>query len=698
MDSMGPKINTRTRKIGGSTAWFPRGPALKHFSDKIRPELERILDNIELPEVEKLIVKLYMIGRSEQKANPIIMICCSDKATRKEAEASIRESGLLDQHGNSGFGLGSIGLPLETSFLPRPLGKAIYLDMNASTKDAMKVDVYGLTKPGIGRKLGFVASSQSGRTVQYATGGPILRLGGQLYQLTVAHVMNHNPVSKASQEQDWDADECEFDGQSDQDEDENLILSRGSVSPGESLGDTEHDSDQQSSQQSSTYSDSSSEIPVIQISDSQDLSASMASPKSVQTDQEDDEWDPSTLLGSFSMPYWNVGELDYLMIKLPTETSDLAQDHNQITVDEPSNSRTIQVDDIATVRTDVTRILAITSRGPIPGELVSDSMSFKTGGSSSFQQLLTVLLSKGLREGDSGSAIVDAQTGHFYGHVVLGVDGDFVAYVLPSPNIMAKITTQFLQLPSFHRANTQERPTSAPTVQLRRTENRTAVDSRSTSISSTKPSSSSQQARPREVSVPVDHLLALQKELMEARAVVDRLTTELELRDNHSAPEGTRSETQLDPKLLRDMQVAVSDVKFQGELNAFDQWFRTVNPGQQSVALHTLLQNASGAQRDVVNYATHQPESIIPLDALMGTIPIDVSGAYRGVTYTRREEPDRASQRPSSYRGPTIVVDRPSSYQYGRPSVDSGSVRSSQAGTDDVWYSSTDSLFTGRHS
>jgi hypothetical protein len=40
--------------------------------------------NVELPEAEKLIVKLYMTERSEQKASPIIMICCCDKATRKD--------------------------------------------------------------------------------------------------------------------------------------------------------------------------------------------------------------------------------------------------------------------------------------------------------------------------------------------------------------------------------------------------------------------------------------------------------------------------------------------------------------------------------------------------------------------------------------------------------------------------------------
>lgn len=673
--------------------WFPRGPALKHFSDKIRPEVERILDNIELPEVEKLIVKLYMIGRSEEKANPIIMICCSDKATRKEAEASIRESGLLDQQDNCGFGLGSTGLPLETSFLPRPLGKAIYLDMNASAEDALKVDVYGLTGPGIGRKLGFVASSQSGRTVQYATGGPIIRLGGHLYQLTVAHVMKHNPISNAPQEHDWDADECEFDGQSDEDDDENLILSRGSISPGESLRDTEPDSDQQRSQQSSTSSDSYPEIPDTPFSDSQGFSASLMSPKSVQTEHGDDKWDPSSLLGSFSMPYWNVGELDYLMIKLPAEASDLTQEPNQVTIDEPSKSRSIQVHDIASVRADVTSILAITSRGPIPGDIVSDSMSFKTGGSSSFQQLLTVLLSKGLREGDSGSAIIDTHTGHFYGHVVLGVDGDCVAYVLPSPNIMAKITTQFLQLPSFHRANIQERPSSKPTVRFHATENLIEGRSWSPWTTGTGPSSSDQQARPREVSMPVDDLLTLQRELAEARTAVDRLNTEL--RDRRSSFQGIRNENLVNPKLVRDMQSAAADMEFQDELNAIDQWFRTVNAGQQGVALHTLLQNASRTQLDLVRHALRQAESITTLSDLMRTIFHEES--YRGVTFTGGEAPERGFQRPSSHRGPTIIVDRTSPYQYGRPPTDTSSSRPSQAGTDDTWYSSTDSSFIGPH-
>ena len=125
----------------------------------------------------------------------------------------------------------------------------------------------------------------------------------------------------------------------------------------------------------------------------------------------------------------------------------MASEANQITVDEAINIRKIEVDDIASVRTDVTHVLAITSRGAIHGNIVSDSVSFKTRASCPFQDLLTVLFSKSLREGDLGSAIINPETGHFHGRIVLGVDGDCVGYVYPSPNIMANITTQFRQLP-----------------------------------------------------------------------------------------------------------------------------------------------------------------------------------------------------------------------------------------------------------
>ena len=623
MDSLGQKINTRTRRIGRSSVWFPRGPALQRYNETIRPEVEGILNNIELPEGEKLIVKLYMIGRSEQRANPIIMICCPDKATRKEAEALIRESELVKREGNSGFGLGSTGFPFESSFLPRPLGKGIYLDTNPTAEAALKVDVYGLTEPGIGRKLGFVTTSQSGWSVQYATGGPIVQLGDHLYQLTVAHAAKPSPGSKAPQEQSPDADECEFDGQSDDEDDEHMILSRGSVSPGWPLRDADMDSDQQRSQQSSAYWDSSPETPDTRYSQSRMIGIPLMSPKPVEMAEEHEEWKSSTLLGSFPMPDGYGEELDYLLIKLPAAESGIAKGLNEVAFEEPLRSQRVQVHDIASTNNADVSILAVTSRGVIRGKILADAVSFKTRRSCAFQQLLTVMLSKGLREGDSGSALIDAQTGHFYGYVILGVDGDCVAYALPSPMIMAKITTQFRHLPSFQRANGYGPSSSPPTGRYHPMQNPTR-HAWPTSSSSTMPSIPEDSAQTSNYMVPLGDHTVLQRQLLEARREVERLKTieverlNTELRNMRTELEGSRGEL-LDPALVRDMQTAISDHRFQDELRSLERWFYVVSAGQQGVALHTLLQNANPAHVDYIRHILRRRGTITPLSELVGT-------------------------------------------------------------------------------
>ncbi|KAG8158648.1 hypothetical protein KVR01_011770 [Diaporthe batatas] len=552
-DSLGQKVNTRTRRIGGSSVWFPRGPALERYNATIRPEVERILNNVELPEGEKMILKMYMIGRSEQRANPVVMICCPDKATRKRAEAMVRESDLFERQESCGFGLGSAGFPLEATFLPRPLGNGIYLNADATMEAALKVDVYGLTGPGIGRKLGFVTSSQSTRSVQYATGGPVVQLGDKLYQLTVAHAAQPSHRGpKDPQEQYSDLDECDFDGQSDEEEDEHMILSRGSISPGWPMRDADIDSDQTRSQQSSAYSDSYAETPDTPHFHSPTM---MLSPKSVEVAEEHDDWKSSTLLGSFPMPDGYGGELDYLLVHLPGDYSVPSKDPNQV---------------------------VIARFGPRS------------------VQLLTVVLSEGLREGDSGSALIDARTGDFYGYVILGTDGDCVAYALPSPMIMAKITTQFQHLPSFHH------PMENPPRQRR-----------AASSGSSMPSILEDMTWSGNQKVPLnDHMVALQRNLSYAEVEVERLNEEL--RSMRSELEVSR-EVSLDPALARDIQAAMADQGFQEQLRSLEQWFCVVSAGQQRVALHTLLQNANPAHVDSVRHVLRRWGPVVPLSELFGT-------------------------------------------------------------------------------
>lgn len=106
------------------------------------------------------------------------------------------------------------------------------------------------------------------------------------------------------------------------------------------------------------------------------------------------------------------------------------------------------------------------------------------------------------------------------------------------------------------------------------------------------------------------------------------------------------------------MQGAALDREFQSELTAIEQWFRTVSAGQQSVALHTLLQNANRAQVDLVNYALRQPDSITSLDELMRMMSA-AEPSYRGVTFTGgREGPERDPYRPPTHRDPLVIFNR----------------------------------------
>ncbi|KAH8768333.1 hypothetical protein F5883DRAFT_554384 [Diaporthe sp. PMI_573] len=233
------------------------------------------------------------------------------------------------------------------------------------------------------------------------------------------------------------------------------------------------------------------------------------------------------------------------------------------------------------------------------------------------------MLSKGLREGDSGSALIDAQTGHFYGYVILGVDGDCVAFALPSPMIMAKITTQFRHLPSFQRANGYGPSSSAPKGRYHPVENLTR-QARPVSSSNTMPSIPEDSAQSSNYMVPLGDHTVLQRQLLEARREVERLKTieverlNTELRNMRTELEGSRGEL-LDPALVRDMQTAVSDQRFQDELRSLERWFYVVSAGQQGVALHTLLQNANPAHVDYIRHILHRRGTITPLSELVGT-------------------------------------------------------------------------------
>ncbi|KAI1274836.1 hypothetical protein F5Y07DRAFT_371640 [Xylaria sp. FL0933] len=246
----------RRRKI-----WWAVGPALYAFENEIEPEIEPLLQKLDLGRAD-LFIKLYMIGKKPENANPMILLCCTDVAAAKQAEATVRGSGILEKH--KGFGLGITDLPLEhpgpirrlpspphpptpgpprppprnpassvptpvptpppqppsSSLLPsRPQSLRIVdfesLD-NQGASDNETIAVFALSlEPQIGRRI-FTAVSSRG-SIHFATAGIIISVGGDFFQLTAGHLFELEDDTSYA-ELPGRPGYCYFDGQSDDDD------------------------------------------------------------------------------------------------------------------------------------------------------------------------------------------------------------------------------------------------------------------------------------------------------------------------------------------------------------------------------------------------------------------------------------------------------------------------------------------------
>ncbi|KAI0976968.1 hypothetical protein F4678DRAFT_456248 [Xylaria arbuscula] len=236
----------------------------------IQPEIETSLKALDLGHAD-LFVRLYMIGRVPENANPIVMICSISKNARESAEVTIRESGLLKEH--EGFGLGAAALPLEHPAPVRRLSPGSQGHDNSARKHhavpplsgerpqetistphessiLIIVDIADLlpgskirdlifassTKPQLGRRI-FSQPIDGELSDRFATAGVIVKVGGRHYQLTAGHSFNDQSETFAVEPLPSGLEECRFHGQSDGDEndsgDELESTSRGSATPEE---------------------------------------------------------------------------------------------------------------------------------------------------------------------------------------------------------------------------------------------------------------------------------------------------------------------------------------------------------------------------------------------------------------------------------------------------------------------------------
>ncbi|CAH0024238.1 unnamed protein product [Clonostachys rhizophaga] len=442
--SIGAAIDTGTKKMDGLKAWFTKGPARETFESKILPELEHLLENCGLPEGAPLFLRDYMIGPSEIRAAPTVMICCIDKNILAKAKRCVSENGVVKSHG---FKLGCSALYLEARTMPIKCMEELPLD--EENDDISRDSRLGSTL--LGRRV-FFRSDDNGN-LRAATGGPVVMLGGDLYQLTVAHVLEREDQDSIHrQELDLDSFELESDNEERGFEYEGATTSLGSISSDESLDETDPDED---GERSGSSGDKLHRDAVCKPEFHQDQrlenQALDSSPGKLQLPAKQ-VWPgrhvEDNAICSSPKP---SRTLDYLLFAISNEDKPLSSVQTMNTVHprmyksgngSEKDHQVLEIRQPAAIGDSENEVMIITAVGVVLGRLIPGATSYRQPGNTEFRRVYIIFAESQVFEGDCGAAVIDASTGCFYGQVVLGVPGTPLAYLVPSSEILQDIENQ----------------------------------------------------------------------------------------------------------------------------------------------------------------------------------------------------------------------------------------------------------------
>ncbi|KAI0193506.1 hypothetical protein F4808DRAFT_357538 [Astrocystis sublimbata] len=435
-DSIGRQIPSS--RIKGRIAWWPRGPAYAIFEDIIVSEIKDTLKAVDLGHAD-LFIRLYMIGRKPESANPLVMICCTDPGVRETAVNAIRDNGLLDRH--RGFGLGGAALPLEhplpvrrlsphgppptppppppgpllppseTNPLPFIIIQLPKFSYNARVDSMVFSSSY---VPTIGRRIyGSYDIRQAAHPC--ATAGVVIQVDHEYYQLTVGHLFEAvSWISTSEHLSMMSLDECYFDGQ-DSDDNDNL--------------EWEEETDMSGGSLPSPSRSSNEEIP--QDYDTNVLGVSNPTFNTV---------DGSKKLSIGYRPYEDfTSSIDYAMISIPQKSAVIYTGQN---INRVMLSENLYIEDVDEVGDGPRSIIVVTQGRLITGILTPEKIAYRNF-RAQFESLFQVTLERELFEGDSGSPVLDKLTGSLYGHIAMGVPGTKVAYIVSAIEIFRDIEHAF---------------------------------------------------------------------------------------------------------------------------------------------------------------------------------------------------------------------------------------------------------------
>lgn len=432
--------------MGNSNIRCPAAKTVGKSNSRIRREIERWLDHIKNPSGSSLFIRLCMIGRKGEKTNPTITIFCASRETSKIFEASVRQSGILDRY--PGLQMSSSALPLDASLVPRPLfdrelqaGGPDTSTVKGNAPKTSKSGVGCISGPRMGRRLEFIIASEAGPSVQHATGGLIVRIGNELYQITsfdsTGNAMESNLTSKVPR----DPEKCEFDRQLALEDSgyEQVFTSDESL-----LLETRLEQDEKPRFYGQRPPDLTKPYPCEVVCSPLPGTGGGIEHSLMWKDQGNAI---ATQPATKPITAGQIEKSHYTLVKL--SELEYSEASNVVLGGDGQVPPKLEAVDVARVGTEHVGVLVVTSRGPVSGIVLPDMASLRLGSSSHFQAVHPVILSEPGEPGDRGSAVIDAETGSCYGHIIHGVEGDVVCYMVPASDTLADIVNRLGRLPSL---------------------------------------------------------------------------------------------------------------------------------------------------------------------------------------------------------------------------------------------------------
>lgn len=292
---------------------------------------------------------------------------------------------------------------------------------------------YDPSKNVFGTQLYLKDSKPEMTTWKKATAGGIVALGNRYFCMTVAHVFTDEAKFTSGNRSD---SEFEFDiGQNESEDEENELIettSRASITP----------------EPDDYASSNSSKI----ISDAPESSPSVSHEELQQNSDDDEAKDQFVVIDDVekSKTLEAVGRL----VKLSTNGPHPDLDYALIEIQRPdfptfnciqlSETTLLVPKQVVKIKSQNTSIITATGSSGVLKGILSGTPSFlKSPSSTIFQEVWTVRLDGKLAKGDSGSWVMDSETGALLGHIVAGSPDTGVAYMTPSIQIFTDLRTQF---------------------------------------------------------------------------------------------------------------------------------------------------------------------------------------------------------------------------------------------------------------